>query len=152
MAIACSILMACTSTNTSTKSAETVTAIDSTIPYKIADGYFVSNEVKQPIAKAITTEAEFNTLFGMATVMGENGKPTPIDFTKEYVIALTLPETDRATELTPISLAHTSDNGITFRYSVTVGEQHTYTITPCLLLIVSTSHKAPITFLQTPTN
>ena len=36
----------------------------------------------------------------MATTKGKDGKPTAIDFTKQFVLAIVLPETDFATEIT----------------------------------------------------
>ena len=43
----------------------------------------------------------------MATVMGANGKPTPIDFNKQFVIAVINNETDISTSFTPIKLEKT---------------------------------------------
>ncbi len=60
------------------------------IPYTLANRYFVKNTIdnKEHLLQNITTEDQFNHYFGMATVMGEDGQPTPIDFTKQFVIAV----------------------------------------------------------------
>ncbi len=107
------------------------------IPYRVADHYFVSNTVKKLPTAKITTQKEFDELFGCAPVMGKNGEPTPIDFSKEYVIAVSKPETYHSETLTPISLTREKRNRIVFTYKVEIGSKQTYTIVPCLLIIVS---------------
>ena len=60
------------------------------IPYQIAKNYFVNNtypDQETHILK-ITSEKKFNEVFGMATTMGENGKPTEINFSNSFVIAV----------------------------------------------------------------
>ena len=54
-------------------------AID--IPFQIINGYFVKNTFTNdhfPKAK-ITTQEEFDNIFGAAAFMGENGTPTAIN-------------------------------------------------------------------------
>jgi hypothetical protein len=105
------------------------------IPFRIAERYFVNNNVKSlPSPKITSKEAFFNT-FGCAAVMGKNGMPTSIDFSKEYVIAVVKSETDRTTTLNPISLKGNKRN-VVFTYRLNVGGKQTYTIRPCLLIIV----------------
>lgn len=56
------------------------------IPYTVCEGYFVRNDAdKVPLGK-ITSQSEFDKLFGMAAVMGRS--ITPIDFSKQFVIAV----------------------------------------------------------------
>ena len=52
------------------------------IAFEIAKNYFFKNNQEIPSSPKITTAEEFGKLFGMATTMGEDGKPTEIDFTK----------------------------------------------------------------------
>ena len=48
----------------------------------------IKNDQVIPEYPKITTEEEFNKLFGMATIMGKDGKPTAIDFTKQFVLGV----------------------------------------------------------------
>ena len=60
------------------------------VPFTEAKNYFVNNTVgedKNGTLKIETQEA-FNELFSPATTMGEGGKPTEIDFKKQFVIAV----------------------------------------------------------------
>ena len=41
--------------------------------------------------------------------MGNDGKPTEIDFTKQFVLAIVLPVTNLATEITPDRLEEKGD-------------------------------------------
>src|SRR5574344_24011 len=79
------------------------------IAYRVADHYFLNNDVKEMPAPKVDTERTFHRLFGEDAVMGQNGIPTTIDFSKEYLIAVCKPETHISTELTPVSL--TKDAG-----------------------------------------
>lgn len=75
------------------------------IPYTIGNRYFVNNTVKAgTFTQEITTQEAFDKLFGMAAVMGEDGMPTPIDFSKQYVIGIINESTDDQVELTVASL------------------------------------------------
>ena len=70
------------------------------IAFEVAKNYFFKNNQEIPSSPKITTAEEFGKLFGMATTMGEDGKPTEIDFTKQFVLAIVLPVTNLATEIT----------------------------------------------------
>jgi hypothetical protein len=68
--------------------------------------------------------------------MGENGKPTIIDFAKEFAIAVVLPESNVATNINPVSLKKGTDGSVVFEYKVEIGNKLSYTIRPFLLLVV----------------
>lgn len=114
------------------------------IAYRVADHYFLNNDVKEMPAPKVDTESTFHRLFGEAAVMGKNGMPTTIDFSKEYVIAVCKPETDISTELTPVSLTKDAGGNIVFTYKTTVGQKQTYTIVPCLLIVVDKKNEGPV--------
>ena len=90
------------------------TAVD--VPYKVANGYFVRNDVKKLPNGKISKQKDFEASFGMAAVMGNDGRPTEIDFNNQYVIAVSKPVTDRFTELEPVSLKGDGDGGLVFVY------------------------------------
>ena len=65
------------------------------VPYKVANGYFVRNDVKKLPNGKISKQKDFEASFGMAAVMGNDGRPTEIDFNNQSVsyTHLTLPTT-----------------------------------------------------------
>lgn len=112
------------------------------IPYAVVRGYFVKNDADLNLLKdgKITSEKDFSALFGAATVMGEDGKPTVIDFTKQYVIAVVADQTDSAVVLNPLKLEKSGDN-LTFTYEYKVGEKQSYTIKPLLIVVVDSKYE-----------
>ncbi|HRP89425.1 MAG TPA: hypothetical protein PKX92_05255 [Edaphocola sp.] len=113
------------------------------IPFKIAGNYFIKNDVKGTVPSKISTQAEFNTYFGMAATMGETGKPTPIDFSKEYVITVDYNTTNKETELKPVSLVKKGED-IVFNYSVSEGEEAGFSLRPFLMLIVDNNNQGKV--------
>ena len=114
--------------------------------FEVAKNYFIKNDQAIPASSKITTEEEFNKLFGMATTMGErllvgdgtsgmDGKPTEIDFSKQFVLAIVLPVTDIATEITPVKLEAKGDS-LFFTYDVKTGEKQSFTIQPFSIIIL----------------
>lgn len=112
------------------------------IPFTEADHYFVKNTVKEVPAK-ITSQAQLEKYFGMAAVMGEGGLPTSIDFTKQFAIAVDMPDTNIDTELIPVSLKKDGKK-LLFIYKVKKGEQRSYTTHPFTLIIVSKEYDAKV--------
>lgn len=113
------------------------------IPFTLAKGYFVKNtfskkELRNP---KITDQNTFDHIFGMATVMGEDGKPTPIDFHKIFVIAVIEAKTDLNTSIAPLSLKKIKKRTLLFSYKVKTGIPLSYTIRPCLLILVDKSYQ-----------
>lgn len=110
------------------------------VPYSELDHYFFKNGQAVPDNPKIDTEEAFASLFGMAPVMGEGGKPTPVDFGKEFVIAVVYPVTEFHTELDPESLR--LENGeLVFTCDETVGEKQSRSMQPVLLVKVSRKYE-----------
>ena len=105
------------------------------VAFEVGKNYFFKNDQKFPTSSKITTAEEFGKLFGMATTMGENGKPTPIDFTKQFVLAIVLPVTNLATEITPGRLDEKGDTLFYF-YDAKAGEAQSYSTQPISLIIL----------------
>ena len=133
------------SANESTK----VATAEQDIPYTIANRYFVNNTYKDGDLKnpKITTRTQFDALFGMATIMGPNGKPTPIDFSRQYVLGLIGELTDRNTEISLISLKQNA-NTILLNYKITEGEKTMATIRPLLLIIVDNIYQGEVKLVK----
>ena len=110
------------------------------VPYTELDHYFFKNGQDVPDNSKIDSEEAFATLFGMAPIMGESGKPTPVDFSKEFVIAVVNPVTENETELEPESL-RMENGGLVFTYDETVGERQSWTMRPILLVKVSREYE-----------
>lgn len=104
------------------------------VSFERAHNYFVHNDVIFESGK-ITSQEEFDQLFSPAVTMGEEGKATPIDFSKKFVIAIVEPITYHLTEVKPVLLECDEDH-LYFSYRVKVGAEQSFTITPQLILIV----------------
>lgn len=122
MAMAC-----CTTRKSSAEAAD--------VPYTVAHNYFFNNNAQIPANPKVTTQADFDRLFGMAAVMGKDGQPTPIDFHRQFVIAVVLPVTDIETHL-QIGKLSSDDDRLTLHYTVKRGERQSYFTQPMELVIV----------------
>ncbi len=105
------------------------------VPFVELHHYFFNQGREIPADPRIDSAVEFAELFGMAAVMGTDGQPTPVDFEKEFVIAVVYPVTDNLTELAPESL-RIVDGKLVFAYDETVGEKQTWSMQPVLLVKV----------------
>lgn len=106
------------------------------VPFKKAERYFVKNTVSSIDNPKIETQEQFDAVFGAAATMGKDGKPTEIDFEKQYVIALTLPETDFSVTIEPLSLVRNEKKEVVLSYQLTIGDKQTYLTKPVLAVIV----------------
>ncbi|QDH78872.1 hypothetical protein FKX85_07410 [Echinicola soli] len=109
------------------------------VSFTVAEKYFMKNDAPSLTNPKIETAEEFAKYFGSATVMGEDGKPTAIDFQTQYVIAVTKPATNMATELKPVSLVDEGEGDLTLSYKVEEGEAQSHSIKPIMIVIVSKS-------------
>lgn len=114
------------------------------IPYTIGNRYFVNNTVKPgTFTQEITTQEAFDELFGMATIMGEGGTPTPIDFSKQYVIGIINESTDDQVELTVANLV--KKNGeIILSYNKKGGVKPGEAVRYCMIVIVDKKYSGKV--------
>jgi len=157
--IACTVFGSCnpTSKNTankeqsSSRESKTSEPAEQDIPYTIANRYFVNNTYKDGDLKnpKITTMEKFDELFGMATIMGPNGKPTPIDFSRQYVLTVIGELSDRGALISPVSLKQRADT-IFFSYKTTEGEKSMAVIRPMLLIIVDNKYQGDVKLVKVP--
>lgn len=108
--------------------------------FEVANNYFFKKDCILPTNPKITTEENFSKLFGMATTMGKNGKPTPIDFSKQFVLAIVLPVTDFATEINPVKVEEKGDS-LLYSYEVKTGEKQSYSIQPVSIIILDKKYE-----------
>lgn len=110
------------------------------IPYTVAQHYFFNNNQQIPTDAKARTQKRFEELFGMAAVMGKNGTPTPIDFKKQFAIAIVLPVTNVETKITVGRLEANEDN-LTLYYQVTRGKSLSYSMQPMSLIFVDKKYE-----------
>ncbi len=115
-------------------------ADEQTVSFTEARNYFFRNDAPMPASLKITTKEEFDRYFGMATTMGDDGQPTPIDFSRRFVIAKVLPATNVRSEITDVSLNETGADELRLRYRVSQGQEMSYTTQPFIILIVDAKY------------
>ena len=106
------------------------------VNYKLAKGYFVRNDVEGRVPATISSQSLFDECFGAAAVMGEEGVPTPIDFSKKSVITLDLGEKTVSTVMEVVGVDLPEANRIRVLYKVKEGEPISYSERPCAIVIV----------------
>lgn len=138
------LIVSCRNTSATQESTENV-------PYETVQGYFVKNDADLSTLKngKIATEAEFSTIFGPAALMGPNGMPTTVDFSKQYIIAVIGNKTDSAVTVVPVSLVKKGDH-LTFTYEYKVGEKQSYTIRPALIIAVDSQYVGDLELKKLP--
>lgn len=118
-------------TFTSCKTAQTD---DSAITYEVAQNYFIRNDADNELPTVIASQSQLDSIFGMATTMGPDGKPTPIDFSGQYAVCVALPVTDMETQLAVDTVKEENDK-LVVDYTVSRGERQSYSTRPFMLLI-----------------
>ena len=115
---------------------------DSYVAFQEAHHYFIKNTIPNEDLKNMKIESQvvFDSIFGMATVMGGNGKPTEIDFSKQFVLAVINNSTDVSTELAPISLKLGDRGQLLFEYQVKLGEHLGWEMRPYLIVVVDKAY------------
>ncbi|PZU79836.1 MAG: hypothetical protein DI529_17155 [Chryseobacterium sp.] len=130
--------------NSSVKSGDS--ALNEEVPYKVVKNYFVKNNIDATIdSSKFDTQQEFDKVFGMATTIGENGKPTPIDFSKEFVVAQIEDPSTQSIELKPVSIRKNS-NILEIKYKRIVGENQSYTTQTSMILIIDRKYEGDVNF------
>lgn len=106
------------------------------VPYRVLNNYFVRNDVPDIVSPlVIFSQADFQQAFGMAAFMGAKGRPTPVNFDEEIVMAVLPPRMQQACELR-VKEVVTEEGKLVFRYECELGAPLSYTIRPCLLIVV----------------
>ena len=116
------------------------TAVSNEVNFEVARNYFLRNDQTISETHKITTQEEFEKLFGMATTMGENGKPTPIDFNRQFVLTIVQPVTDTATEITPVKVEDKGDS-LLYTFKVKAGEKLSFSIQPISIIILDKKYE-----------
>lgn len=115
------------------------------VPFEKLEHYFATSEVSSPTSRKIMDQETLDSMFGYGAVMGDS--QAPLDFTKEFVIAVVNPATDEQTKLSPVSLEKKNDN-LVFTYSEIIGEKMSSITKPTLLIRVDRQYDAPLQVIK----
>jgi len=110
------------------------------VAFEVAQNYFFNNGQDIPASPKITKAEDFEQLFGMATFAGDEGNPTAIDFTKQFVLAIILPVTDIDTEIIPIKVIEKGDS-LFYTYKIRTGEQQSFSSQPLSIIILDKQYE-----------
>ncbi|MDQ1095241.1 MULTISPECIES: hypothetical protein [Chryseobacterium] len=138
--LAIAISTTSTSAQVAARKKEALSTMDSrtgravSITFREAKNYFTNNTAKPAVVK-IATQEEFDKYFGAAATM--KSKPTEIDFSKEYVLAVIGQESKNNISMKAQSVVKKADGKLVINYRKSVGKKQTYTIIPSIVLIVN---------------
>lgn len=141
--LAAALSSGCVSQNPS-RSAIPEAEQQNSVPYTMAANYFVRNDVDNSlITRKITSAGQLEEYFGTAATMGN--LPTPIDFSRQYAVAIITPTTNRETSIAVKRF--TSNKGkLTITYRAIEGAELSYTTRPFLLLLVDNDYKGKLDY------
>lgn len=122
--------------------------LNENVPYKVAKNYFVKNTVAAAFGNTkIETQVDFDKVFGAAASMGQNGKPTPIDFSKEFVVTQIEDTSAQLVDLKPESVKKNA-NILEVKYKKSVGENRSFTSRSALILIIDKKYDGDVNFVE----
>ncbi len=109
-----------------------------TLPYKLIKNYYLKTSRTDLNKPKIESQEEFNNIFGYASNSSNDGASTKIDFSKQYVIAVTKNETNLETILKPLNLQK-KGNELILTYRYLTGEKQSFSTKPNFAIIVNKS-------------
>ena len=124
----CAMVMLCCQCTTSKELRHAKKGAKS-VPYTVLENYYVRNDIdgSKQHQLILDNERDFNAYFGPAAIMG--GQPTDINWNKQFVVAILLPETNKPTMVTPMGVKQSPGNVI-FKYQVNKGRKTSYKLIP----------------------
>lgn len=108
------------------------------VPFTVAKNYFYTH-LGTPSTK-ITTEEDFRKIFHMATTMGEEGKPTAIDFSKQFVVNVVLRDSKWPMEINPLKVEAKGDT-LFYSYDIKVGQKQSYWSQSSSIIIIDKEYE-----------
>ena len=153
LAVGALLLLLCSNCSFMDKmyAAQKIDKVATPVPFTTLENYFVRNNVdcSKQQRLIIDNKADFERFFGMAAHMG--GMPTEVNWNKQFVIALVMPETNRATSIYPVAVKTTDNNCLVFSYQVKKGDKLSHTMVPFTAVAVNkpeTRQEMQIFFLE----
>jgi len=131
--------------------AQKIDQVATPIHYTSLENYFVRNDVNcsKQQRLIIDNKADFERFFGTAAYMG--GLPTNVNWNKQFVIAVVMPETNRATSIYPVAVKTTDNNILVFSYQVKKGDRISHKMVPFTAVAIdkpASTQKMNIFFLE----
>ena len=116
--------------------------------YAPLNNYYVDNNYNSGTHKlVINNRQDFERVFGTAAVMGRNGQPTGVDFNRQFVVAVILPETDYQTQIQTVMLNRVG-NRLYYSYMVDRGHRTSYRVRPFTAVVVDRNEPNSVIFQQ----
>ena len=117
-----------------------------TANYNRMYNYYVNNHFNNGTHKlVIHNQQDFDAVFGAGAVMGHNGQPTKINFNRQFVIAVILPETNRQTTIETAMLKRNGDR-LYYSYIIEEGHATSYTMRPFTAVVVDRNEPSDVVF------
>ena len=114
--------------------------------YNRMNNYYVNNYFPSGTHKlVIHNQQDFENVFGNASVMGRNGQPTRIDFSRQFVVAVIMPETNRQTTIETALVRRLGDR-LYFSYIIEEGHATSYTMRPYTAIVVDRMEPSDVVF------
>ena len=114
--------------------------------YYRMNNYYVNNHLSNGTHKlVIHNQQDFESVFGEGAVMGRNGQPTRIDFSRQFVVAVILPETNRQTSIEAALVRRLGDR-LYFSYIIEEGHATSYTMRPYTAIVVDRMEPSDVVF------
>ncbi len=120
--------------------------------YQEVNRYFVKNTFPdQPKTLVLSSQKAFDDVFGPAPVMGKNGIPTPIDFSKNFVIAI-IEKTSSQNKTIEIESINSVDNHLEVKYFVKTGADQGYQTRVSKIIMLNKKNLQPTVFKSLTNN
>lgn len=120
----------------------TVNAADKLVNFTVLRNYFHNNDAPALASPLITNKKAFDEQFGMAAFMGKGGQPTPVNFSKNAVLAIVLPETNKDIDIDSVKVMESGKNELTLAYTVHEGAERSYYTKPLQLMAINNKYKS----------
>ena len=110
--------------------AEKIDKVATPVHYTTLENYFVRNDVdcSKQRRLILDNQQDFDAFFGKAATM--SGLPTTVNWNKQYVVAIILPETKRATSIEPVAVKVTDNDVMVFSYHIKKGDKMSHSMVP----------------------
>jgi hypothetical protein len=119
--------------------------LDVDVPFIVAKDYCVKAtpaNIKLGNPK-ITTQHDFDLIFEKSTAMDENLKPTSIDFSKQYVIAI-INKATKINSVINVNYLKVQGDEITLYYKTVKGQKQTEKTQPFIILVIDKKYQGNI--------
>ena len=110
--------------------AEKIDKVATPVHHTTLENYFVRNDVdcSKQRRLILDNQQDFDAFFGKAATMG--GLPSTVNWNKQYVVAIILPETKRATSIEPVAVKVTDNDVMVFSYHIKKGDKMSHSMVP----------------------